>query len=635
MHRRRRIAFLAALLLVATASTGSAGNPYGQQAPSNTAAPAISGTLVSGQTLTASTGTWSGVAIQGYAYQWKRCDPASSSCSDLGGATQATYKLGSGDVGTTLRVTVTATNKNGPGTATSSQTGVVAPPPAAPTPPPSNTALPQVSGTAQAGQTLSASTGSWSGSPTSYGYQWQRCDSSGGSCAAVAGAAASTYPLASADVGATMRVLVSATNTAGTATALSAQTGVVSAAPTQVVTAPANTALPQVTGTAQAGMTLSTSNGTWSGSPTSYAYQWKRCDSAGANCASITGATAKTYVETSTDVGKTLRAQVTAANTGGSTAATSAQTGAVASAPTTGDIYSQPVPRYGLSPGYTILNRTSAMQDFELSEIASIGAKLIRLDYWEMSKADVTVGKALARGLEVELVMGATMRYSGRDTVADFQSRCSAAATKYRGKIRYYETLNEPNINGWYPADFVQYQRACYQAIKAVDQRNIVLIGGISPSPNGTNAYGPTYSPVSWVQQLYANGIKGTFDLMNLHLYGNPTTQASWSVWCQTFGCGTLVNPTVVQVMAANGDSKPVVSTESGDNALNVGETAQATAVAGALNDTRVQQAYVYDMLNTVSGFGLLVPDSTGTVVDPTGAHWRKRPSFGAYVTNA
>ena len=54
-------------------------------------------------------------------------------------------------------------------------------------PPRPNTSPPTISGTAQDGQTLSASTGSWSGSPTSYAYQWQRCDSSGANCANVSG----------------------------------------------------------------------------------------------------------------------------------------------------------------------------------------------------------------------------------------------------------------------------------------------------------------------------------------------------------------------------------------------------------------------------------------------------------------
>ena len=52
---------------------------------------------------------------------------------------------------------------------------------------PANTALPAVSGTAQVGQTLSASTGSWSNSPTSYARQWTRCNSSGAAVSTSAG----------------------------------------------------------------------------------------------------------------------------------------------------------------------------------------------------------------------------------------------------------------------------------------------------------------------------------------------------------------------------------------------------------------------------------------------------------------
>jgi hypothetical protein len=83
-----------------------------------------------------------------------------------------------------------------------------------------------ISGTAQAGQTLSASTGSWSGTtPLSYGYQWQRC----GSVCANVGSNANTYALTSADVGSTMQVVVTASNSAGSAPATSAPTAVVSA----------------------------------------------------------------------------------------------------------------------------------------------------------------------------------------------------------------------------------------------------------------------------------------------------------------------------------------------------------------------------------------------------------------------
>ena len=61
--------------------------------------------------------------------------------------------------------------------------------------PPANQSPPIISGTAQVGQTLSASTGTWSGSPTSFAHQWRRCDSGGTGCADLPGAGASTYML--------------------------------------------------------------------------------------------------------------------------------------------------------------------------------------------------------------------------------------------------------------------------------------------------------------------------------------------------------------------------------------------------------------------------------------------------------
>ena len=203
--------------------------------------------------------------------------------------------------------------------------------------PPTNTSPPTVSGTATQGQTLTASPGSWSRKPTSYAYQWQRCNASGSACSSLTGATAKTYTLTSLDVGSTMRVVVKATNSSGTGTATSAPTAVVQPPPTP----PANTAPPTISGTAQDGQTLTASPGTWTGTqPISYAYQWQRCDSSGANCAGITGATAATYTVLSADVGGTLAVLVTATNAGGSVAATSSPTATVQ--PTPPAVTSQP-----------------------------------------------------------------------------------------------------------------------------------------------------------------------------------------------------------------------------------------------------------------------------------------------------
>jgi hypothetical protein len=93
--------------------------------------------------------------------------------------------------------------------------------------PPVNTALPSVSGTAQVGQTLTASPGTWSGSPApSFAYQWQRGTSN------ISGATSATYTPVVGDVGSTLRVVVTATNSSGSAAAASASTAAVSAAST-------------------------------------------------------------------------------------------------------------------------------------------------------------------------------------------------------------------------------------------------------------------------------------------------------------------------------------------------------------------------------------------------------------------
>ncbi|HYI73668.1 MAG TPA: hypothetical protein VEW90_00250 [Gaiellaceae bacterium] len=95
---------------------------------------------------------------------------------------------------------------------------------------------------------------------------------------------------------------------------------------------PRNTALPAITGVAHDTATLTASTGTWSGAPTTFTYQWQRCDAAGANCADVVGATAATYLVTTAEVGTTLRVTVTGQNGVAATAAVSAQTPVVLAA---------------------------------------------------------------------------------------------------------------------------------------------------------------------------------------------------------------------------------------------------------------------------------------------------------------
>jgi hypothetical protein len=196
---------------------------------------------------------------------------------------------------------------------------------------PSNTSLPSISGSARDGSLLTASHGSWTGSPTSYAYAWQRCDTDGGACAAISGATSKQYTATSADVGHRLRVAVTATNSSGSGMASSRATNIVAA----TGSAPKNTSAPSISGTVKEGSTLTVDKGGWTGTnPITYAYAWQRCDATGGNCANIAGATNTTYAATSADVGNVLRVNVTATNSKGATTATSAETGIVPPATT-------------------------------------------------------------------------------------------------------------------------------------------------------------------------------------------------------------------------------------------------------------------------------------------------------------
>jgi fibronectin type 3 domain-containing protein len=305
-----------------------------QAAPVNTSLPTISGTAASGQTLAASTGSWSGTAPITFTYQWRRCDSAGANCSSIDGATSTTYVLQSADVGSRLRVVVTASNADGLASAPSEPTAVVTAGDG-----PQYSGEPQISGSLAVGQTLSTTNGTWSGSqPMTFAYQWMRCGADGGSsdagnCAAIAGATRTTYVLASTEVGFRIRVRVTASNSSGSQTATSNPTGTVAGS------APVNSRIPTVAGSWVEGQTVTVNRGTWTGAaPITYSYQWLRCNTGGGACVAIGGATGTQYRLVSADVGRKIRVNVTARNSGGSRTVMSGESATVAAAGPTGVI---------------------------------------------------------------------------------------------------------------------------------------------------------------------------------------------------------------------------------------------------------------------------------------------------------
>ncbi len=127
---------------------------------------------------------------------------------------------------------VTGTNSAGSAQAASAATTVVPQPQQAP----ANTQVPQISGTATVGQQLQATPGTWTGNPApTFTYQWQRCGSGGNNCSAIQGASNATYTVSKLDIGSTLAVAVTGTNSSGNAQASSAATGVVPYAPSTPV----------------------------------------------------------------------------------------------------------------------------------------------------------------------------------------------------------------------------------------------------------------------------------------------------------------------------------------------------------------------------------------------------------------
>jgi hypothetical protein len=189
---------------------------------------------------------------------------------------------------------------------------------------PVNVDPPTITGTARVGEVLTAHNGTWDNAPTSYLYRWLRCNQNGNSCVLLA-ADGDTYRLGQADVGHTMRVRISARNTDGSGAARSQPTDVVASNAAPLT----NTSRPTITGDARVGQELTANEGTWTGNPTSFSFQWQRCDIDAVACLDVTGATGRTYGVRLADLGFRLRVQVVARKDGRSGTATSLPTAVV------------------------------------------------------------------------------------------------------------------------------------------------------------------------------------------------------------------------------------------------------------------------------------------------------------------
>jgi CSLREA domain-containing protein len=247
----------------------------------------VNGAPTEDQVLTADTGSMADAdGLGAFSYQWQRDGV------DIGGATGSTYTLGDADVGTNIRVVVSYTD--GRSTAeslTSATVGPVANVNDAPT------GAPVVTGTPTEDQVLSADTGSMADADGLgvFSYQWQRDGLN------IAGATSSTYTLGEADVGTTVRVVVSYTDGRGTAESLtSAAVGPVA----NVNDTPSGVLVVNGTPTEDQVLTAHTTSIADADGLGAFSHQWQR------DGLNIAGATSSTYTLGDADVGTNIRVVV-------------------------------------------------------------------------------------------------------------------------------------------------------------------------------------------------------------------------------------------------------------------------------------------------------------------------------------
>ncbi len=274
-----------------------------------TAQPVVTGPPVVGKTLQVTTGAWSPMPA-GLTYQWERCNGSGRVCAPIQRATESSYTAVAADLGHALLAVVQGKNgttiQNAFSTASPAVVNgsVIGP---------KLVSQPTVTGVATTGEKLSVVTGVWHGvGPIGFSYQWYRCDGTGSHCLSIHGSTSPTYKLVAKDVGETIGLTLTASDATGATAAYASLIGpiVTSGAPLVAFTTPT------LSGTAQAGGTLTIAPGQWTPQPTRYTYAWLLCNPNGRLCTQIAGATSASFKPTAADAGHTIIGQVTAVAAG-------------------------------------------------------------------------------------------------------------------------------------------------------------------------------------------------------------------------------------------------------------------------------------------------------------------------------
>ena len=402
----------------------------------------------------------------------------------------------------------------------------------------------------------------------------------------------------------------------------------------------------------------------WSSISNSYSYVWRRCDSAGGSCSTISIGANASYTLTPADVGATTRVTVTAANSAGSVSVTSAKTAVVRRAPAQAPPAVKNAGGFGFAAAGSLETWSSTDLGRYMDGIQAAGGKWVRVGlYWcsiqrggrtsySWEAFDKVVRAARARGLKVLGLLiytpawarpaGTTPEYPPTN-LADFAAYAKAASAHFGVEgVHAYEIWNEPNITGfWKPApDAARYTRMLklgYAAIKSVDPSATVVSAGLSPGGSYGIVTTSYTNPLTYLERMYAHGAHGSMNAVGWHPYNFPWGLGvhRWSAWSQMAD----TTPSARSLMTANGDgTKQIWATEfgapTGSSTQAVTESGQAQMITDAYAKLKsvswAGPLFVYSFRDngTESGdreqnFGILRHD------------WSPKPAYAAYQAAA
>ncbi len=317
--------------------------------------------------------------------------------------------------------------------------------------------------------------------------------------------------------------------------------------------------------------------------------------------------------------------------------------GAAAASPAT-----RVLPDVGIAAGADLQTWTPSSVTRELTGFVTLHAHWIRHDFaWDAiepqpgvfswSGFDRWVATARADALSVIATVTYTPAWAnggnadhayGPSSPEQFGDFAGEVAARYASEgVHTYEVWNEPNIGYWRPvpdpARYAAVLCSAYAHIHAADPQATVLTGGTSPAGNGPSSY----SPQTWLTDLYAHGARGCFDGVSHHPYVDSSATVgdlgnAWNLMSAAYPPSNLR-----AIMGAHGDGgKRIWATEVGCNRRALGDAECSSRIVKAL---KLWQAYSW--AGVLCWFTYWDPNAYGLV----DSSWTPRAEWHAYQAAA